>query len=236
MARLDDSARELGAALVYAAMPPASSWQSHVFEWQPTIVAAIENGVISAGERSVEALDAFINAPGADRALGNVTPSKEKIDDHLQLLATFINDEQWCLLQEQELGLTDVQLLRNTDAAQARIWPWRVTVEGVAKLRVDPRIVSLVLRTLVYKQVSGVIIQTKERAEGDDKPQRLTLSLSSEESIFSLDGHDEHMLPESITLQRLRRLESAGQGFMEILVVEEGVRGTGNIDTEQRRE
>jgi hypothetical protein len=215
-----DAMCELGAAMVYAALPPQSSWRLHVFEWQPFIRAAIENGVIWSGEQTVEALMAMANIGDADGTSPPSMPSAKQIDDHLEQLATFINDSQWCRVQEEELGFSSVEIYP-LQGSQARHWPYLIKVAGVARLRVEPRIVSLVNQAFAYKGVPGVIIEALDVDPNLCMPQRLSVSLTGEDSVYARDPDGTFASRGRLSKAQLRELERHQKGFVEVLVPDE---------------
>lgn len=206
---------QIAAALVYAALDPPSKWREVIFEWQPYIRSAIGTGLLSAGDDTLSLLDEFSEADGIH--LKQLSPSR--IDDHLEELAVFLNDPQWCKLQEEELGFDDVTIHMNA-GFRSKEWPYVVTVAGVTTLRIDPRIVALVSRTLSYKRVPGVIVEAAEPMEGSTIPQRLSVSLEETPSVFASDRVGEYLFEDQLTKTRLRALEEKEQGFVEILVLD----------------
>lgn len=213
LSRLSDEDAHVAAALVYAALEPASAWREVVFEWQPSIKSAIEHGLLSAGDSTLALLDTFSRADASPQKPSSLS----RIDDHLQELAVFINDAHWCRLQEEELGLSDVNIRMN-QGRLARKWPYVVTVAGVTTLRVDPRIVRLVSRALAYKRTHGVIIEAAEPMEDSIRPQRLNASLEETPSIFASDKSGDYCFRGQLTKSKLRVLIEREQGFVEILV------------------
>jgi hypothetical protein len=206
---------QIAAALVYVALDPSSKWREVVFEWQPFIRSAIGTGLLSAGDDAIKLLDEFSEADGAH--LKHL--SLARIDDHLEELAVFLNDSQWCKLQREELGFDNVTIRMNS-GSRAKAWPYAVTVAGVTTLRIDPRIVALVSRTLTYKRATGVIVEAAEPMEGSTIPQRLSVSLEETPSVFASDRAGEYLFEDPLTKARLRALEEREQGFVEILVLD----------------
>jgi hypothetical protein len=208
-------APEVAAALVFMSLDPRSTWQSRVYEWQPTVVAALENGVVHGGEVAVRRLDR-LRGPGSpvDERPRSLEP--RDVDDHLERLALHTDDRHWSRMLAEDLGFAKLELLR-TGGEPAKRFPWTVRVEGVHDLFADPRIVSVARQALTYKKVSGLIVEAA--TSGRKRPQRLSLRLQG--AICGIDGDSNLDFGRVTSVSDLRAIEELGRGF-EILSHERG--------------
>ena len=61
LAALPDEAGELAAALLYCALRPEAPWGGYIFDWQPFVIAGLEWGVFSPGQRTLDALEWLVD-------------------------------------------------------------------------------------------------------------------------------------------------------------------------------
>ena len=202
----------IAAALVYDALNPSSNWRSVVFEWQPFIKEALKREFIAADDVTLQLLSQFAAVDGGYR----VPESVEKVDDHLEMLATFINDTHWCKQQQQELGFHKV-VIRRSELLQVDRRPYTVTLTGPVTLRIEPRVVTLLLRLLEYKKVRGAIVRHEDPQNPGKGKQIISVDLQAAESIYALDDTGGYFSPRPVTKQQLERLEEQNLGIIEIL-------------------
>lgn len=216
MAAMPPEAREVAAALVYASLPPMGAWRSEVYEWQAPLRAAIAQGVVAVGPITVDLVPYLPMNIGRSGGMLSRPVDAEEVVEHQLRLAAHIDDAHWCRLQATELGLPKVELAR-TQGIAADTYPFTIRVDGVMNLVVDPRVVSLVRRTVAYKQTSGVIIEAT--AVGGGKPDRVSLRLPRWASWTKGKAFFDRSC--DLSEPRLASLEEEGRGLEALLLPSE---------------
>lgn len=201
VAALGPDAPQVAAALFFVCLHPRSAWKSQVFEWQPSLVPAVEAGILSSGPLAVEYVQTLIGAQDHPERRVNA----RAIEDHLLRLCIYMDDHHWCRLQVEELGLHRLSL-ESTGGDRGRQFPITLRIDGVPNLLVEPRLVTLVRRLVAYRQVPGLIVETTASSGG--RPSRLTVQLSGR--VFGTGGWES---TREIEIDDLRRLEEQGRGF-----------------------
>jgi hypothetical protein len=188
-------APEMAAAHLYALLHPDSRWERVAFDWQPVLRPALELGIVRPGEGSEELVEDLVGRPG--------TPAQ--VGEHLERIATYMNDERWCQVVEEELELADVKL--TWDRAN-RNYPLTLSVDGIRDPLRDTRLLTLVRRALAYRHPEGVVVKP---ATGD------TVSFRQGGPAFALIGGTEFESHNVITLEHIGNLEMRGAGWADEL-------------------
>jgi hypothetical protein len=196
LARLPGEARALAAALVYCALRPSANWRDYLFEWQPSLVAALELGVFDVAPQAPEVVQRLIDK----------RPTGEEIRERLQWAATYLDDEHWAAKQERDLGFNRVRL---TAKGFDRRFGITLEVLGDGASLDEPRLVSLVRQALAYRKTDGAVVEVGKEA-------RLSVKLG--EPVWARTGDEDFCTPNNLDLNDLANLEQQGVSFARVLV------------------
>jgi hypothetical protein len=194
VAALDDTARAGAAALLYAGLQPTPKLRTYIFEWQPFLVRAVELGLVRDDETAAAAASLIVGAAVKPTDVGNC----------LLAAATYIDDQQWQESTAHELNLAHMEF---TNERVSRDYGVMLRVSGVADPLHDPRLVTLVRKTLAYRKARGIIISLPEG--------RLSVQIGGH-LYAKLDGIRYESV-EPITLDDLSLLEWNGAGLGALL-------------------
>jgi HKD family nuclease len=197
MASLDPAAPALAAALVYAALRPSGPWGEHVFDWQWFLVPGLDLGVIAVGPETPGLVYTFVES----------TMSEQEVEERLNWAANYIDDRQWCIVMQRELGLQKVEL---TAEKVSSLYGVTLTATGIADPLADPRLVTLVRAALEYRRRSGAIVTLPAGR----------ISVRLDDHVYARFGREMYESRQPVTRALIERLETNGAGWGAIVAVD----------------
>jgi hypothetical protein len=196
LSRLTPEARALGAALVYSALRPISSWSDYLFDWQPALIAGLGFGVF----------DVLAETCGVIERLTGARPNVDEVQSLLEWAATYTDDDHWAQRQQRDLGFQHVRL---THRRFSHGFGVTLAVSGGNASLNDAAIVSLVRQALAYRRTSGAIVELGEQ---------IRLSVKLGEPVWARIDEETLRTPDVIDLDGLAKLERTGVSFASVLV------------------
>ena len=189
-------ARALGAALVYSALRPISSWSDYLFDWQPALVAGLEFGIFEVRAETC----------GVIERLTGTRPSVDEVRSRLEWAATYTDDDHWAQRQQRDLGFQHVRL---THLRFSHGFGVTLSVSGGNASLNDVALVSLVRQALAYRRTSGAIVELGEQ---------IRLSVKIGDPVWARIDEDTLCTTDVIDLDGLAELERNGVSFASVLV------------------
>ena len=134
---------ETVAALCWLAIRPGADRRQRILSHQPTLGAAIEQGLLDVTDETAQFLSLVIG-----HAL-----SRADVERDLLGAATFIDDDLWCARTAADLDLTSLTLKPSPGSAQVR---FRLEIAGIADPLTDPRLPRLIREARRYRDSKSV--------------------------------------------------------------------------------
>jgi hypothetical protein len=182
---------EIAAALAYVAL--ARTPAAEFFAWQPTLVPALDFGVLAPGDGTADVVEQLLGG----------RPSTDVVLARLRFVATYTDDEHWSADVAASVGLTSVKVV----PAHHPAFALGIVIKPEIDFVFDARTVRLLRRALAYKDLGSVRITS-----GDD-----VLTAAFAGSIFAKVAKRGWESRGRLTMEDIAELEHEGGSLASIL-------------------
>jgi hypothetical protein len=190
IAVLSGEPAQVAAALAYCAFQPGARWVDYIFDWQPSLLVGIEDGIMVVGPDAARLVTGITGTPCSEKA----------IDERLYTTAFYENDQHWCDALRQEMGLNSVAFSKESMVQSVGA---HLQVSGVDDPLHDPRLVILVRRLLTYRRTRHVVVSFSKG--------RLVAKIGDQ--MFIRFGTNTLESEQPLTESTLSSLEGTGSGW-----------------------
>ncbi|MFN8111874.1 MAG: hypothetical protein U0R51_01610 [Solirubrobacterales bacterium] len=198
---VNEDAREVADALVYAVFRDTTVGHPYIFDWQAFLAPALDLGLLRCGDR----------VPALVADLCGHKCTCEEVEARLKEVATYVNDERWCDRMRKSLELEALSL----HVGHFRDATFLIRVAEDIDLLRDARMPRLAREALEYRSAESTVIveagrNTRIRVERDGK-------------VGIVKGGEVKLLAEELNWSVLLRLDAMSRPFADLLRPSGGV-------------
>ncbi|TCK21941.1 hypothetical protein [Pseudonocardia endophytica] len=211
---LDRQVRETAAWMCWLGVRPGAGWRTRVVRHQAALASAVERNLPQLTENAARHA---ATARGDDPI---PAPTPAGMTDGLLRAATFIDDDLWCEVMADQLGLAELRFVRMRDPSRIRT---ELHVHGLDDPLQDPRVPRLLLAADRYRGRAGVVLRAApasggRRNEGLAPGGDWRLAHEPEHPIGYSASRSHDMVDSLVGLDsgRLERMSEAGQSLATI--------------------